>query len=37
VDISDLVVGKVQADVVAGDKDPRRQLLYIQDSEPIAI
>jgi hypothetical protein len=31
VDIPDLVVGKVQAYVVAGDEHTRRQLLYIQE------
>ncbi len=35
VDIPDLVVGKVQANVVAGDEHTRRQLLYIQDVELI--
>jgi len=35
VDIPDLVVGKVQAYVVAGDEHTRRQLLYIQEVELI--
>jgi hypothetical protein len=35
VDIPDLVVGKVQAYVVAGDENTRRQLLYIQEAELI--
>ncbi len=33
--IPDLVIGKVQANVVARDKDTRRQLLYIQEVELI--
>ncbi len=36
-DIPDLVVGKVQAYVVAGDEDTRRQLLYIQEVELIRL
>ncbi len=35
VDIPDLVVGKIQANVVAGDEHTRWQLLYIQEVELI--